>query len=402
MLKNKVLIRVMAVVALIAFLATCIYVSVPPLFAGADKVSDAQKDQNAAKQKIDSAQNWRQAEITKREELDKQISTVQAEIDKYQTQIDEKTKQITETQQRIDDLSKDLVKQNEDYMERAKLLIQKGNISYVEILLNSKSIDDMMSRISMVKWIASYDAKRLDEIKNSMVEVEELKSELLVQKEAVIGLKTAQDTVKAELDGYRDESQKIIDQLQVDIEAFQAEYEEAKKREQQAREEAEKLRKEAEAAAAAKAAGKTTNTTSTVVAPTKFVGGQFLWPSNASQRVSSPYGYRIHPIKKVRRFHAGIDISAAYGTDILAANSGTVIVAGYNTGGYGNYVVISHGGGYSTLYAHASSLCVSRGQHVERGQVIAKCGSTGMSTGPHIHYEVQLNGKTVDPMQFYR
>ena len=211
MLKNKVIMRVMAIIALIAFLATCIYVAVPPMFANADKITDAQKDQNKAQQKIDSANDWRKKEIQKREELDKQISTVQSEIDKYESQINEKTNQISQTQQQIDDLSKDLIKQNEDYMERAKLLIQKGNISY------------------------GYDSKRLEEIKNSMKEVEELQSQLITQKEAVIKIKTEQDIKKAELDGYRQESQKIIDQLQVDIDAFQAEYEEAKKREQQAR-----------------------------------------------------------------------------------------------------------------------------------------------------------------------
>ena len=217
-----------------------------------------------------------------------------------------------------------------------------------------------------------------------MEEVEALKATLLEEKEAVILLKEEQGTQKAVLEGLRAESQQIIDDLQEDIDAFEAQYEEAKKAEERARQEAE-------------AAAKSGNYN----VPANFVGGQFLWPS-ATTYVTSPYGYRIHPVTGAQRFHSGVDIGASYGTNIFAANSGTVVVAGYNTGGYGNYVVISHGGGYSTLYAHCSSLLVSAGQQVSKGQVIATCGSTGMSTGPHIHFEIQLNGQTTNPLQYFK
>ena len=117
------------------------------------------------------------------------------------------------------------------------------------------------------------------------------------------------------------------------------------------------------------------------------------------QRLSQ-YGRRLHPVLGTYRGHAGIDIGAGYGTNVLAANDGTVIVAGYNSGGYGNYVIIDHGGGYTTLYGHNSSLCVSAGQKVTRGTVIAKCGSTGLSSGPHIHFEVRVNGSPVNPLPY--
>ena len=116
--------------------------------------------------------------------------------------------------------------------------------------------------------------------------------------------------------------------------------------------------------------------------------------------IGSPYGYRIHPITGKRKMHTGVDIGGAYGADIVAASSGTVIIAGYNAGGYGNYLVVDHGGGVTTLYAHASMLCVSKGQQVSRGQVIAKVGSTGMSTGPHLHFEVLINGAHTNPMNY--
>jgi murein DD-endopeptidase MepM/ murein hydrolase activator NlpD len=125
--------------------------------------------------------------------------------------------------------------------------------------------------------------------------------------------------------------------------------------------------------------------------------GQFVWPVNG--RVSSPFGYRIHPIFHVRKMHTGIDLSAGMGTPIKAADSGTVVQAGWR-GGYGKCVVISHGNGVATLYAHQSVISVSVGDTVERGQAIGNVGSTGYSTGAHLHFEVRVDGSPVDPMRY--
>ena len=124
-----------------------------------------------------------------------------------------------------------------------------------------------------------------------------------------------------------------------------------------------------------------------------------IWPSAASRRITSPFGNRLHPILKIYKFHSGIDIGASYGTNILAANSGTVIKAGYNSS-YGYMVMIDHGGGIVTLYAHSSKLLVSTGDVVARGQVIALIGSTGRSTGPHLHFEVRVNGAYQNPLNY--
>lgn len=386
MRNNKILIRVLAVVALLFFIVMCAYTAIAPIGAGATSISDAQRRQQEATQKKEKAKSQQSEEIAKREELDRQINEVQAQIDEFQAQIDRKTHAIEVSEQKIRELTRELQKQNSDYNERAKTLIKKGDVSYTEIILRSKDFDDMTRRVSVIKKVAEYDTNKLKEIEESMSGVEEMKLELLAQKEEVIVLKTQQDEKKAELDALRAESQAIIDKLQKDIEAFEREYELAKQAEAAARAEAERLRQQSDR---------------TIQLPANYTGGAFLWPSNTTRLVTSPYGYRIHPVTGRSRFHAGIDIGAAYGTSILAANDGVVIVAGYNAGGYGNYVVINHGGGYSTLYAHCSSLLVSVGQKVSRGQVIAKCGSTGMSTGPHIHFEVQVNGATTNPMQYF-
>jgi Membrane proteins related to metalloendopeptidases len=131
-----------------------------------------------------------------------------------------------------------------------------------------------------------------------------------------------------------------------------------------------------------------------------YAGGIFTWPSATSTRITSPFGYRIHPILKVKKLHTGIDIGAAAGTAVLAANNGNVIKAGWNNS-YGNVVMIDHGGGIVTLYAHNSKLLVSTGDVVTKGQTIALVGSTGDATGPHIHFEVRVNGEYKDPMGWF-
>ena len=133
--------------------------------------------------------------------------------------------------------------------------------------------------------------------------------------------------------------------------------------------------------------------------PINYNGGKFSWPVPGSQRITSAYGYRIHPVYKTKKFHSGIDIGAGHGLNIIAVADGVVTLSATN-GGYGKCIVINHGSGITTLYGHCSTLLVSKGDSVKRGQVIAKVGSTGVSTGPHLHFEVRKNGATTDPMAY--
>jgi len=132
-----------------------------------------------------------------------------------------------------------------------------------------------------------------------------------------------------------------------------------------------------------------------------YAGGSMVWPLPGNYRISSPYGYRIHPILKTKQFHSGVDIPAKTGTKILAANDGVVIFSGVKSS-YGNFVVIDHGGKMTTAYAHCSRRLVSQGQKVKKGQAIALVGTTGRSTGPHLHFEVRKDGKTTNPQAQFK
>ena len=180
------------------------------------------------------------------------------------------------------------------------------------------------------------------------------------------------------------------------IEAYKKAYEEAEAAEQRAREEIARKAREAQEKAAREAAAK--NSSGTTVTTTSSSSG-LIWPTG-SRSVSSQYGWRMHPIFKTRKFHSGIDIDAPMGSTVVAAASGTVITAAYDSG-YGYYVVVSHANGLSTLYAHNSSLSVKVGQKVSQGQQVAISGSTGFSTGPHLHFEVLKNGATTNPLSYY-
>ena len=131
-----------------------------------------------------------------------------------------------------------------------------------------------------------------------------------------------------------------------------------------------------------------------------YVGGEFAWPAPGYSTITSKYGMRVHPILKTHRIHSGTDIAMPMGAYIIAANDGVVTKAGYSTTGYGNMVLIDHGGGVSTLYGHGSEILVQAGQTVKRGDIIMKAGSTGWSTGPHLHFEVRINGQHVDSLPY--
>ena len=383
MRNNKLIIRIFAFIVAIAFIAVSL-LTVFPLDAGAEtaqsKLEDAQKKQEEIQQQIKNTDEKISANTAEKKKLDTEINHVQAEIDSLNSRINDINEKIANNELELEAAEKDSQEQFESYKARASLMIERGGVSYLEVILQSKSFSDLLSRITFVKEIAKYDSEKLAELKKIEEKIQNIKQELEQDKNELVTLRQNEEKQMSALAQKRSESQSIIDSLKNDKSAF-----EAALKEQEA----------AEAAARAEIARLAQSSSSS---GTQYSGGVMAVPAGGP--ITSYYGWRIHPVTGKQKLHTGMDFGAAYGTDIIAAEAGTVIVAGYNTGGYGNYVVIDHGGGVTTLYGHASSLCVSSGQYVSRGQVIAKVGSTGMSTGPHLHFEVLINGAHTDPLNY--
>ena len=379
---NKLTKKILAIVALVAFLAVSVLSALPAFRANAetaeDRLNDSVRRQNEIKDDLEDANQRKDAALAEYNEIDKEVVTLQITVDKVNAQVAESETKVAKKSEELAKAQKECDEQYADYCERAKLLLQKGTMSYLEILIHAESFSDFLTRVSLVNEIAEYDKTRLDELKAYAAEVEAIKKELEAENERLDSLKAEVDQQMAVLKEKQAQSQRLIDTIKSDIETFKI---------------ALKAQEEAEAAAREEIRRLTQASTS------PYTGGQFAWPSTSTY-ITSPYGTRVHPVTGQLKTHTGLDIGAGMGTNIFAAADGTVIVSGWNSGGYGNYVVIDHGGGVTTLYAHCSSLLVSAGQSVTRGQVIAKCGSTGISTGPHLHFEVLKNGAHTDPYAY--
>lgn len=371
-MRNKLFTKIFAWIALIAFVGLMIFSSIPFTV----NATNYTQQKNELKDKInDSKQKKNAAEIDKKA-IDKEVSALQGKIDTLNSQINVSNELIAKKTAEYNEAKAKSEEQAIAYQGRVKIMVEKGASTYLEVLLNSKSITDFLNRLEVMKQVAEYDSNLLDNLKTIEGEIEEIKVALEEENKTLTAAKAELASEKKVLDAKQAESDSYLKALEKDIKKYEKEYAAAEA---------------AEMAARRSAAGLAGNS--------KFVGGEFGWPSDSAWNITSPYGRRFHPTLKVWKTHTGMDIGAAYGTNVLAANDGKVIVAQWNNA-YGNYVVIDHGGGYTTLYAHNSKLNVSVGQKVTRGQVIAKVGSTGFSTGPHLHFEIMINGATVDPLPY--
>ncbi len=380
MRKNKLFVLLLTLFLLTSFSSVNAAKSVSEL------KSEMQKRNEQIKQKekeINAKKSEKNAEVEKRNSLDLQISALVDDIESTQVLIDEKEAQIQEKNSEIEALSAEIEKNEDKLNERLVVMYEYGTTSYLELLLEADGLSDLVTRISVIKSVYNYDKNVINNFIASKEKVEEAKQLIVNEQNEQIEARSILENKKSKLDSLRKEKDKIINEINNDIKAL--EREEAKmEADYQA------IQNELNAAMSS----------SSSKSSVKYSGGKLCWPSAVSQRITSSYGYRIHPISGVKKLHRGIDIGAAMGSNVLAAEAGTVVTAGWNNS-YGYYITINHGGGLVTLYAHNSSLLVSKGAKVTRGQVIAKCGSTGNSTGPHIHFEVQLNGSLQNPMNYF-
>ena len=319
-------------------------------------------------------------------ELDSQLMDVEAKIQELKDLIVEKEEEIEQTKKELEEAIAREEQQYEEMKVRIKFMYEKGNQFYLEMMLGASSFGDMLNKAEYVELISTYDRQKLEEfqLNRELIEVckQELEEEEALLREAKAAVEKEQDNLEV-----------LIDSKEKEITAYESDI---ATQEQAIKEYEEYIREQDETIAALEKALKEMESSSSL----KYDGGMFKWPAPSYTSITSPFGWRIHPTLGVNKFHNGVDMGAPGGSPILAAYDGTVAAAGYSST-MGNYIYVNHGSGLVTIYMHASALYVSAGQSVSKGDKIAAVGTTGRSTGNHLHFGVRLNGSYVDPMGYF-
>ncbi len=320
--------------------------------------------------------------------LDEQIDLTQAEIDNIDAQIAVYDQLIVEKTEELEATIQEREETTEQMKTRIRAMEENGTVSYLAVILEAESFSDLLTRIDFIDEIISSDQAVIDQLEAAEAAVEAARTDLESAQTEQEEMRVQQEQAMAELERQVEEASALIAQIESNIEELEAAY----------------AAYDAEVAAIDAEIAEKQEELDRIMEEQQSGGivatGTFIWPSPSSTYITSLFGTRYHPILHYYRSHNGVDIGASYGTDVLAADSGTVLTSTYSSS-YGNYVVISHGNGTTTLYAHMSQRFVSAGDVVTQGQVIGAVGSTGMSTGPHLHFEVTVNGTRVDPLNYF-
>lgn len=347
------------------------------------QLKDNEKEIKDKQQQVEQIKEEQKDLLTQIDELGSQIEKLQKEINGLNIQISDCNAQISIKEDEIKQKEEEMKKQDELLKQRVVAIYKAGNVSMLDVFLGSESLSDFLSTYDALSKIAEYDNVLLDKMKQQKEQIEELKMALEEKKAQLNSDKKEVQTKSTALSTSKNTLSKKNSQLESNKKALNASID--KILDESAKISAEILKLQGNGS---------------------YAGGEMAWPLPGFSKITSPYGMRLHPTLKVYKLHTGVDIAGlnssgvnCNGKPIVAANTGKVIQAYYNKA-YGNMIIIDHGGGISTLYGHASKLLVKVGDVVTRGQKIALAGSTGYSTGPHLHFEVRINGKTTDPLPY--
>lgn len=381
-----------------------------PLFA--ESISDLQDEQATIKNSIeekqgelDSNSSQKSETVAKIKEISDSINATQQKIASFTSQISDQEAAIAETNAQITETEAKLAKAQESLNDRLVTIYKDGNVNYLEVLFQSEDFSDFLTRFEYLSYITKRDKNLVEEVKSVKAQLETQKATLEQQLASLNALKSEEEGVKALLEEQQSQQESVYAELEKDeaaiketIAAMQATSDEIGKKiaDLQAQEEAKRA---AAAAAANQSNGAVTAAAADASSYEVTSAGSGVWPAPASYTITSNYGGRSYPLDGSYNYHLGTDIGASYGTPVVSYQAGTVLIASYHWS-YGNYVVVDHGNGLSTLYAHMSALTVSAGQSVSAGQQVGLVGSTGSSTGPHLHFEVRINGSNVDPAPY--
>lgn len=385
-------------VLLVAMLALALFLPGPgPGSAGAvtqsdidemkDSIDEITSQINDLEDKLAGIQDDKSQALQQKENLDQQIALLNQQIAQTEAVLSEYDTLIAEKQTEIDALQAQEEEQYALFCQRVRAMEEQGTVSYLSILFNAASFSDLLDNAMLMGEIMDYDQAIIDQLEATREELEQAKSELESDQAEQQALWDEQAASRAQLQTQQAKAEELVNQILSQESEYQSALAEVEAEEERVQEEIVRLSKELAAQQAAQ--GQTSNAA---------LGG-YIWPVS-SRKINSPFGPRNTGIPGASTNHKGVDIGGVgYTTEVHAAKAGTVIVS-QRSSSYGEYVVISHGSGNTTLYAHMSSRSVSVGDVVEQGDVIGITGSTGISSGPHLHFEITENGVRVDPLQY--
>lgn len=352
----------------------------------AQDLTELQEQSNQLTQALEESNNRLQAvqeqlstNMQELQDLDNQIAQSQEELNTINTDINDLMNQIKENEEKLSKTQAEFDKIQGLLDARIIKMYETPKFEFLQVILASKNVTEMLSTYYAMKELAEYDKQLLDTVKKQKEDIETTKKILAEKKKQVVTNKQSQQKKAQVLANTKKMRQYYISKLSTEEQELQAKIDEYN---------GQVTAIEAEIKLMA------LNSISA-----DYIGGAMTWPILGYTTITSEYGMRVHPITGAYKLHTGTDIGAPMGADFVSAAKGVVVKATYNAA-YGNMVIIDHGGGVQTLYAHGSEILVQVGQEVEAGTPVLKVGSTGYSTGPHAHFEIRINGQTVNPLEY--
>ena len=332
-----------------------------------------------ANQELSNTQSELSENLQEVEKLDEKISTSEAELQKLNEQVETLKASMKQIEDELNEVTEKYEKQKKVFEKRVVALYETGEIDYLDILLNSNSVSEFVSSYYVIAEITEADNELLNDIAEKKDTIALSKEKLENEKEELASLVETQQRTSKILQNTKTIRESYISKLSDEEKEKQAQIDEMTKQYEEVNRQILELAQQG--------------------LDTQYIGGELAWPVPGYTKITSKYGMRVHPITGQYKLHTGVDIGAPTGANFIAANDGIVVKAEYNAA-YGRMVIIDHGGGISTLYAHGSEFLVEVGQTVKRGDAVLKVGSSGYSTGPHAHFEVRINGVVTDPMPY--
>lgn len=394
---RKLVVRWLAAVCLVAALTFPSYGTNSEMKDAKNQIDSLEEEKKKMEQTLGKLEGLKNDAAAYVRQLDSSLETLNIELNFLEEQINNKETEIASAQAELLIARDTEIRQYESMKLRIKYIYEMHDTNYIELILESSDFSELLNRAEYISQLSEYDRSMLDKYAATKEDIAAKELRLQMERDQILELKGTTEAKRAsveqlistkeqELKKFESEihtAENQIDEYQADIDAQENKMKQI---------EAEIKRKEEEARKAAEEAGKKYNTVS--------IGNiNFIWPCPSSSRITSGFGGRSSPTEGASTNHQGIDISSSTGSNIIAAAAGEVIISTYSYSA-GNYIMINHGGGVMTVYMHCSQLLASVGDQVTQGQVIAKVGSTGYSTGSHLHFGVRVNGSYVNPTQY--